>query len=69
MRETWRVRGTGAVLIRASTVTVVMILKEEKLKEEDRVGRLYPVEGVLVVSGKVRSLMGISIRMVFSFRV
>ena len=69
MRETWRVHGTGAVLTRASTVTVVMILKEEKLTEEDQVGQLYLVEGVLVVSGKVRSLMGISIRMVFSFRI
>ena len=69
MRETWRVHGTEAVLIRASTVTVVMILKEEKLKEEDQVGKLYLVEDVLVVSGKARSLMGISIRMVFSFRV
>ena len=69
MRETWRVHGTGAVLTRASTVTVVMILKEENLTEEDQVGKLYLVEDVLVVSGKVRSLMGISIRMVFSFQI
>ena len=69
MRETWKVHGTEAVLTRANTVTVVMILKEEKLTEEDQVGKLYLVEDVLVVSGKVRSLMGISIRMVFSFQI
>ena len=69
MSETWRVHGTEAVLTRASAVTVVMILKEEKLTEEDQVGKLYLVEDVLVVSGKVRSLMGISIRMVFSFQI
>lgn len=59
MRETWRALGTGAVPTRASTVTAVMILKEERSKEEDQADKLYQVEGALVVCEKVRGLMGI----------